>query len=204
MNWTAFWDSYESAVHNNTDLSAVQKFTYLRSLLERTAYDVVAGLTLSYADYREAIKILKKRFGDTQLIISRHMETLLSTEAVTSEHNLKGLRRLHDEVESHIRSLKALGVESESYGTMLASVFLGKLPSEFRLIITRKTGTDELKMDDLLKMMSEELVARERSAASHQPPTRQSQDKTPHMSSTLFSGTAGLDCSYCQQSSCIL
>ncbi len=46
------------------------------------------------------------------------METLLGVEAVGSDQNLRGLRRLYDEVESHIRSLKALGVGSESYGTM--------------------------------------------------------------------------------------
>ena len=44
--WTAFWDSYKSAVHSNDELSDVDKFNYLRSLLERTAYEAVAGLTL--------------------------------------------------------------------------------------------------------------------------------------------------------------
>ena len=28
--WTAFWDSYESAVHLNSALSDVDKFDYLR------------------------------------------------------------------------------------------------------------------------------------------------------------------------------
>ena len=64
MKWPTFWDSYESAIHNNTDLSDVDKFNYLRSLLERSAYDAIAGLTLSPANYREAVEILKKRFGN--------------------------------------------------------------------------------------------------------------------------------------------
>ena len=59
--WTAFWDSYESAVHLNSALSAVDKFNYLRSLLEKSAYEAIAGLTLSSANYGEAIEILKKR-----------------------------------------------------------------------------------------------------------------------------------------------
>ena len=66
MKWPTFWDSYESAIHNNTGLSIVDKFNYLRSLLERSAYDAIAGLTLSAANYREAVEILKKSFGNKQ------------------------------------------------------------------------------------------------------------------------------------------
>ena len=41
--WTAFWDSYESAVHLNSALSDdVDKFNYLRSLLEKSAYEAIA------------------------------------------------------------------------------------------------------------------------------------------------------------------
>ena len=35
--WTAFWESFESAIHNNTELSDVEKFNYLNSLLEHSA-----------------------------------------------------------------------------------------------------------------------------------------------------------------------
>ena len=66
MKWTAFWDSYKSAVHDNDELSDVDKFNYLRSLLERTAYEAIAGLSLSSANYGEAIDILMKRFGNKQ------------------------------------------------------------------------------------------------------------------------------------------
>ena len=83
--WTAFWDSYESAIHLNSTLSNVDKFNYLRSLLEKSAYEVIAGLTLSSANYVEAIEILKKRFGNKQMI---DMEILLNLTAVSGEHNL--------------------------------------------------------------------------------------------------------------------
>lgn len=98
--WTAFWDSYESAVHLNRPLSDVDKFNYLRSLLEKSAYDAIAGLTLSSANYGEAIEILKKRFGNRQMIISRHMEILLNLSVVVGEHDLRGVRRLYNEVEA--------------------------------------------------------------------------------------------------------
>ena len=76
--WTTFWDSFESTVHNNDDLTDIDKFNYLRSLLDRTAYEATSGLTLSSANYREAIDVLHAQtVGDKPLIISKHMETLL-------------------------------------------------------------------------------------------------------------------------------
>jgi hypothetical protein len=135
MRWPAFWDSFNSAVHSNHRLSEIDKFNYLRSLLEGTAYDAIAGLALSAANYGEAVR---KRFGNKQLIISKHMESLLSINAVTCDTHLRDLRRLYDQSEANIRSLKALGVEPGSYGAMLSSVLLNKLPPDLRLIVSRK------------------------------------------------------------------
>ena len=63
------------------------------------------------------------------------MDLLLNIDPVTPQHNLKGLRHLYDTVESQVRSLKALGVSADSYGSILSSVFVNKLPEEIRLIV---------------------------------------------------------------------
>ncbi len=52
--WTTFWDCYEAAIHKNTSVSAIDKFNYLRSLLESTALESISGLTLTAANYDEA------------------------------------------------------------------------------------------------------------------------------------------------------
>lgn len=64
------------------------------------------------------------------------MDTLLSVEAVTSANNLKGVRKLYDLIESNICSLKSLGVAPESYGSLLSSVLLNKMPQEIQLIVS--------------------------------------------------------------------
>ena len=67
------------------------------------------------------------------------MDALLNTHAVALPHNLKGLRHLYDSVETQIvRGLRALGVPSESYGSLLSSVLMNKLPQELRLIVSKK------------------------------------------------------------------
>ena len=132
-------------------MSEIDKFNYLKSLLDRTAHEAIAGLTLTSANYDEAVSILQKRFGNKQQIISRHMDILLNASPVASPNELKGLRHLYDQIESHVRGLKSLGVASESYGSLLSSVLLNKLPRELRLIISRKTTDDTWNLDHLMK-----------------------------------------------------
>lgn len=57
VRWTSFWDSYQSAVHLNSELTDVNNFNYLWSLLDHFAHDAIAGLTLSSANYKQAIEI---------------------------------------------------------------------------------------------------------------------------------------------------
>ena len=73
-----------------------------------------------------------KRFGDKKVIISKHMDTLIHMDAISSDRNLRELRRLYDCTESHVRSLKSLGIEAASYGALLAPVLLAKLPPDLR------------------------------------------------------------------------
>ena len=102
--WVSFWDSYNSAIHLNPTLSNIDKFNYLSSLLEGTAAESIARLTLTSANY-EAVSTLKKRFGNEQQIVNRHMDVLLHLNAVTSQHDTRGLRRLHNLIEAHVRGL---------------------------------------------------------------------------------------------------
>ena len=74
------------------------------------------------AKYEEAVATLRRRFGNTQLIVSKHMDALLNLPAVTSHYDLRGLRHLYDSVEAHVRGLRALGVPAESYGGLLEQV----------------------------------------------------------------------------------
>ena len=201
MRWSAFWDSFNSAIHTNDRLFEIDKFNYLRSLLEGAAYDAIAGLALSAANYGEAVEILKKRFGNRQLIISKHMESLLSVNAVTSDNHLRDLRRLYDQSEANIRSLKALGVEPESYGAMLSSVLLSKLPPDMRLIVSRKVSADDLDMDRLLETFEQELIARERASDSVSQAPRRVHNQGRTQTSAFVTNAPGPPvCVFCQQS----
>ena len=65
-HWTSFWDSFQTVVHNNEQLSDIEKFNYLNSLLQHTARESISGFALTAANYQQAIALLKKRFGCKQ------------------------------------------------------------------------------------------------------------------------------------------
>ena len=184
LHWTAFWDSFRSTVHENTELSDIDKFNYLSSQLERSAAAAISGLALTEANYPEAIAILQRRFGDSQQIISKHMEALLNLDPVTT-YDVKSLRQLYDRIESHVRSLKALGISSDSYGGVLVPTLLSKLPPDIRLIISRNVTESSWNLDSLMGKLCEELEARERSSFISVPNSQSNQtNKKPKNNSS--------------------
>ena len=100
---------------------------------------------------------------------------------------------MYDEVKLHVRSLKSLGVSFDTYGSLLASVLVNKLPQELQLIVTRKLGGDDWDLDTVMKIMEEEVQACERMAAV-------STTSVGVKKSVMAGGSGkGPTCSYCQQ-----
>ena len=194
--WETFWSSFESSIHLNTTLTAVDKFNYLNSLLEGPALAAVAGLKLTTANYAEAIDTLKKRFGNKQQIISRHMDTLLELESVTSSNNTKALRRLYDQIEFQVRSLKSLEVPLDSYGNLLSSLFMSRLPQELRLIVSREVGEAEWRIDEIMNIVEREISAQERAFL---PSNGQPRVLGLPTATALMTGDGQPKCSYCRQ-----
>ena len=102
--WQEFMDSFNAAVHNSKALSDVEKFNYLRIFLEGEAQHTISGLSLTNDNYNEALNLLKNHFGNNQVIISANMNTLVKLPSVNNE-DIKALRKLYDDVGSHVRRL---------------------------------------------------------------------------------------------------
>ena len=60
MKFCSFWESFESSVDHNPNLSTIDKFNYFKALLEGSAARSVQGLALTEANYTAATDILKE------------------------------------------------------------------------------------------------------------------------------------------------
>ena len=77
-------------------VAPIDKFNYLNSLLVKSASEAISGLSLTAANFDDAVAILKRRFGNKQLIINRHLVTLLNINLVKSGLNIHEPHQLHD------------------------------------------------------------------------------------------------------------
>jgi len=161
ISFTPFWDSFRRAVDDNPGLSDVDKFNDLRNLLEGSAAGAIRGLPLTAENIGATKGILKKRFGQPQIIINAHTEGLVKAAEVTVDNDLKRLCLLYDRIEAHVRALQALGVHCESYGKLLVLLLLEKVPPNMRLIISKAIDQHEWDLDVLLKAFDSEIESRE-------------------------------------------
>ena len=158
----SFWDSFDSAVNKNADLSSVDKFNYLHALLEGQAARAIQGLTLSESNYQAAVEIFHEGFGKTQQIISAHMDELFKLPTCTW-YKPGQLRIIYDKVKINVRGLDSLGVKVEQYGSFLKPVVMSRLPAEVRLHVARVSTKDVWEINELLKVIQAEVEAREMS-----------------------------------------
>ena len=98
---------FESTIHNNRSLQQVEKFNYLRSQLTGSASELLSGLELTNGNYDTAIQLMKDRYGKRQIMVDAHYSQMINMPAAT--FNRVSLRAFYDVTEKHLRSLQALG-----------------------------------------------------------------------------------------------
>ncbi|GFY63214.1 integrase catalytic domain-containing protein [Trichonephila inaurata madagascariensis] len=121
-SFTSFWARFKSAVHENSSLNDVDKFSYLKSVVTSDAELAIRGLTLTSENYAKAIKILEDRFGRKELIVDFHMNRLLNLTPVRKSVDVIALRNLYDQLEINIRGLESLEISPDSYNSSLVAV----------------------------------------------------------------------------------
>ena len=113
-------------------------------LLDLASY--ISGLALTVGCFKEAVNMLEARFGNKQFLIMKHIDKLLSQyvllQTVQKVNEYKKLREAYDTIETHVRSLKSLDIDSididtKQYRPVLLSIVMSKLPNEIRLISSR-------------------------------------------------------------------
>ena len=88
--WNTFWGIFNASVHKRTDLEGIEKFTYLKSLLEGEALKLVEGFNLEAHYYDEAVKLLQDTCGRETKIKMSFVRKLLQLES--SDVNAESLQ----------------------------------------------------------------------------------------------------------------
>ena len=123
------------------------------------------GNELSRDHVSRPLDLLHKRYGQKQIIVNSHIDSILNMQPLQYIAEIAQVRTFHDTVETHCRGLKALSVESPSYGTVLANILLQRLADETKLIINKKmnevSGDDNWNLDTVLDILKLKLKQEE-------------------------------------------
>ena len=199
-----FMDNFKSAIDSNTILTDVDKFVYLKNLLQGKAAYAIQGLPLTDGNYNMALDILSSRFGYKQIITSSHTwKNLMKLPTVINITDIKKIRVILDPLEINIRGLEALGISSDSYGELLLAIVMKKIPEEMRLTLTRQFKGKQWNLGKVLESFRAEVTAREQ-IQFMSPPNMSMNRPKPNVgpqlatASTLFSSNRNSTCTCCK------
>lgn len=82
--WVFFKNSFKSIIHNNKDLSPMQKHQYLVGVLQGEVQQVIQDFKISDKNYESALKLLKDTYDNE--IIETHLDELLQFPNITKEN----------------------------------------------------------------------------------------------------------------------
>ena len=85
LKWKEFWDMFEASVHREERYADIDKFICLKSKLTGDALEAVAGYQLSKENYPVVVDVLKKRFGNKQLVIDAYYHNLSHLPPATNQ-----------------------------------------------------------------------------------------------------------------------
>jgi hypothetical protein len=192
----SFWEQFVAHVDADPTVADVTKFSYLNGYLKGEAKACIRGLALTGANYPTACDLLKKRYGRKERIVFAHLQALLSIPVPPGTGKAEELWSLMDELQCHVHSLEAMGVDGEQYGVVLTPILLSRLPEQIRMEWAREGEGREGDLVWLLDFLRREIERRECSQTFDQRPAahRNTAEKktaaTPSTASALHVATA--------------
>lgn len=201
-NWLNFKNTFEALVHENPNISPIQKFYYLKGALEGTASNVIQSITISALNYTVAWSLVQERFENRQFMIDLHINGIIDHKSLSNESH-KGLRVLYETIEGHLRSLEKLEIEIHTWDYILINIIVRKFDEETRKAweSSRKTTKEPALLEEIKSFIKNQCNYLERIEKPTQKPYTRSQTKYSHKTSTVTASvtTTSLKCEVCSE-----
>ncbi|XP_011884091.1 PREDICTED: uncharacterized protein LOC105571233 [Vollenhovia emeryi] len=152
--WLKFRDTYKSLIHDNPNITSVQKFHYLQASLEGGAFETINEYEFSENNYEEAWRSLHDRYDNPKLLIQNHIDSIFKIKGLVGE-SAEQLLELLDSVTKHTRALKKLNEPIEHWDSLLIYIIVSKLDSVSAREWEKKKALvpEKAKLSDLTKCL---------------------------------------------------
>ncbi|KAJ8976397.1 hypothetical protein NQ317_003947 [Molorchus minor] len=137
--WKSFIDLFNALIDNNSQLTNVQKFVYLKSALSNEPLNLIDKLQLTNENYTVALNILNERYDNKLVIINNHIRNLLEVPPVN-----RNLREFITHTKQHLNSLESLNVSTKEWDLLLIYILSQKIDFNTRKAYELEKSSTEL------------------------------------------------------------
>lgn len=124
-SWYTFHDLFKKIIHEDKNISLVEKMQYLKTNVKGDAAKIIRHLTISESNYETAWKLLTQRYEDERMISIKFIDKLLDLPKLNVA-NAAGLRDMHDTIKECLESLKHQGIDISTWDPILARLLARK------------------------------------------------------------------------------
>ncbi|XP_075170108.1 uncharacterized protein LOC142242414 [Haematobia irritans] len=201
-DWPNFFSMFTTVIDNDLDLTNIEKFQHLRSLLVGAALDTISSLEPIDSNYNKALELLKNRFDNKLLLFQSHIKDIFGLK-IADKGSAVSLRQLSDKLNAHVRALETVCTKEQLADGLLINIVVSKLDHQTQTKWEEGLQNDKLptwnSMASFLERRSrmlENLESSMKSTASNQ----HSNKKPPmHGRNVLIaSGSKSVFCTYCE------
>ena len=127
--WPSFFDLFKSLVHNNKDLTAVEKLHYLKSNLTGEAEKLMRNLNVTSLNYEPAWERLVNRYENKRMLINTQLDLIFDIPIVRTD-SASAIKHLIDTTTECTALLQGLGVDTSTWDSILIHILVRKLSNE--------------------------------------------------------------------------
>ncbi|XP_062541003.1 uncharacterized protein LOC134209034 [Armigeres subalbatus] len=127
--WINFRDNFTSLIHDNAQLSTIDKFNYLRASLKDEALLQVNQIQVTSSNYTIAWGVLESKFENHKLIAQEHLKALFAVAPMKAE-SFQALNHILMTFKINLQQLEKLGEDTEQWSTLLAFMLSQKLDDD--------------------------------------------------------------------------
>lgn len=201
IDWLSWWAFFEK-IHIDNQLSAADKFQYLRQCVEEKtrAHDLVNAFPASAANYPKAVAALTERFGNKKLLTQVYIRELFQM-GLENVQNKPGISSMYDKLVGHLRSLETLGVTVEQSTLFLYPMVESSLPEDIiiawqRSSLYERDGSAEQppkgNLDYLIEFLRQEVEREEQRSLMKNGFFESKEKSTTTKKPTAYATAAGL------------
>lgn len=127
--WMSFKGLYTTLVHENNDISNVEKFHHLISILSGDAKRLISHYNITAENYTAAWKSIQDRFDNRRILVNNEIKTLIDQPNITQESTTR-IRSMLDMSQECLNSLRNLNIDISTWDPIIIHILVHKLDTE--------------------------------------------------------------------------